>query len=112
MKQKKEGKDRRDLAEGVSRKIKRDLEDIIDALDSDLKHKGEALKDEYRKMCKEIEAIAMAVNECYSLWVSQSQSLMISNRNPLVLLKYARLFLEGLASLRQEELRDKKEKQR
>lgn len=100
------------MAEGVSRKIKRDLEDIIDALDSDLRHKGEALKDDYRKMCTEIEAIAMVVNECSSLWMSESQPLMIPNRNPLVLLKYARLFLEGLATLRQEELLDKKAKQR
>lgn len=45
MKQKKEEGKRRELAEGVSRKIKRDLEDIIDALDCDVRHKGENLKE-------------------------------------------------------------------
>lgn len=108
MKQKKEAGERKELAEGVSRKIKRDLEDIIDALDCDIRHKGEALKEEYRKMCAEAEAIAGAVNQCYSLWVSDSQPLLISSRNPLVLLKYARLFLEGLSTLRQDELRERR----
>jgi hypothetical protein len=46
------------------------------------------------------------------MWVSDSDPLLITNRNPLILLKYARLFLEGLATLRQDELRERKEKQR
>lgn len=96
----------------MSRKIKRDLEDVIDALDCDLRHKGETLKEDYRKMCHEAEALANAVNHCYSLWLPETQPLLVPNRNPLVLLTYARLFLEGLATLRQEELKERREKQR
>lgn len=40
MKQKKQKGEKKELLQGVSRKIKRDLEDIIESLDNDYRHKG------------------------------------------------------------------------
>ena len=57
--------------------------------------------------------MAEATNQCYNLWVSDCLPLTINNnRNPLVLLKYCRLFLESLAALRTQELKERQDRQR
>ena len=57
--------------------------------------------------------VAAATNQCYNLWVNDCLPLTIgNNRNPLILLKYCRLFMEGLTTLRAQELKERQERQR
>jgi hypothetical protein len=91
------------VVEGISKKIRGDFEKIIQEIEKDNRRRAEEGKDDETTLCHLIEELSIATNNCYSLFIGDKHPLVVNNRNPIVLVKYTRLFLECLLEMRSKE---------
>lgn len=70
------------------------------------------MRDQFKKITNEIQEIALITNQCYNQWIGEAHPLVINKRNPFVLLKYTRFFMEALIQIKEEELNEKKQKKK
>ena len=54
-------------------------------------------------MCSDIEDLALRAHDCFGIFIKEDAPLTVTNRNPIGLVRYTRVFLEMLVVAKNEE---------